>query len=82
MHSVHVTANARAMGSRQSEAVNTNANVLRQAAKTWASSGTGVGSSQIYLGESGIPTYGEGLAFFGGKETRPINTAFHPRIHA
>ncbi|MFU1907807.1 hypothetical protein ACLRAJ_17690, partial [Bordetella avium] len=68
--------------SRQAEAVNTAGNTLRQAAKTWASTGAGVGSSQIYVGESSIPTYGEGLAFFGGKETRPVNAAYSPRIHA
>lgn len=76
------TANARTLGSRQAEAVNTAGNTLRQAAKTWASTGAGVGSSQIYVGESSIPTYGEGLAFFGGKETRPVNAAYRPRIHA
>lgn len=80
-HDVRLTANARAMGSVQTESVNTNGNPFRLSNQTWAATGGGIGSAQIYAGVSNS-SYGSGATYLGGRETRPMNTAYHPRIHA
>jgi hypothetical protein len=73
------TANARALGSRQRDAFRSHTH------NEVFTSGTGGGYTLVNFGSvtastlsvSNIPT---GAA--GGAETRPLNAAFHPRIHA
>lgn len=74
------TANARAIGSRQNEAINeASLTVLVERDAYGVTSGNGrtvYQSSSTPLQATGV------IKANGGKETRPKNTAYHPRIHA
>ena len=74
------TANARAIGSRQNEAINeASLTLLVERDAYGVTSGNGrtvYQSSSAALQATGV------IKANGGKETRPKNTAFHPRIHA
>ena len=54
--------------------------MIRSASVTWAGGGSTIGVSQLYYGGNSA-VYGTGSTLGGGVETRPINTAFAPRIH-
>lgn len=79
MLDVCLTANARALGSRQREAINEAAlEILVERDAYGAASGNGRPVFQSTLTSfraAGVIKAG------GGKETRPHNTAYHPRIH-
>lgn len=69
------TANARALGSRQVDQFRSHTHNIR-----YSNNATPSGANQAVLdggGASGVNTLGA-----GGAETRPVNAAFHPRIHA
>lgn len=79
MHDVTLTANARALASRQAGALQAHRHqlfgYLMSANPTGGglfglNTGAGSGASSTYIGEA------------GGPETRPQNAAYHPRIHA
>ncbi len=80
MLDVCLTANARALGGRQREAINEAAlEILVERDAYGASSGNGrpvFQSTLTSLRAAGVIKAG------GGKETRPVNTSYHPRIHA
>ncbi|MFY3055325.1 phage tail protein, partial [Achromobacter xylosoxidans] len=71
------TANARAMGSRQAGDFSSHVHTLPGG--TWD---TFSGSSAMSSGGTSGTVIGRGTTAAGGKETRPMNVAFHPRIHA
>lgn len=78
MSDVRLTANARALGSRQAAQV-------RVKSKTWRIIGTDSDSTAYALpgGTSqGISQMDSLLPDAGTAETRPRNVAYHPRIHA
>ncbi|AOB29905.1 hypothetical protein AKI39_03175 [Bordetella sp. H567] len=69
------TANARALGSRQTAQLQSHAHNLRYSNTAAAS-----GANQSVLDGGGALTYTTLVT--GGTETRPVNAAYHPRIHA
>lgn len=79
MLDVRLTANARALASRQAGALQAHRHLLygylMSANPTGGglfglNTGSGSGTSSTYIGDT------------GGQETRPVNTAYCPRIHA
>lgn len=73
MLDVRLTANARALASRQADAFRSHAHTYNGTTLIAAGAGSGV---NIYGNYSGNTTA------TGGSETRPENVAYHPRIHA
>jgi hypothetical protein len=71
------TANARAMGTRQNDELRTHSHSARQ-----ASSSATIGTQLYFARDAGEVTTSSLVLPFGGKETRPFNTAYRPRIHA
>lgn len=73
------TANARALGGKQAGDFASHAHALPNG--TWD---TFSGLSNLVSSGSGSSGYviGRGTTATGGKETRPVNVAYHPRIHA
>lgn len=83
MLDVPFTANARALASRQAGAVERHRHYASNS-NLWGPVGTASGGAvAIYsLGsQSGFET-GDGSAQGLKSETRPMNAAYHPRIHA
>lgn len=77
MPDVRLTANARALASRQAQAVQQHAHGIGfRISPNRVDTVTGE-KAWALLDGSGMTTAGA-----GGAETRPINTAYHPRIHA
>ncbi|MFY2033747.1 hypothetical protein ACOTDT_16540 [Achromobacter xylosoxidans] len=79
MLEVLFTANARAMGGRQVDQFKSHAHIEAFSSGT-GSSYTAVtfgGQTAAVISQSNIPT-----SNVGGTETRPVNVAYHPRIHA
>lgn len=74
MYDVRLTANARALASRQVQQVQSHQH---------GSLSIGFGNGSLGPGETSYALYGAGGAtgFAGGTETRPMNVAYHPRIH-
>jgi len=73
------TANARALGGRQVDQFKSHAHIEAFSSGT-GSSYTAVtfgGQTAAVISQSNIPTSNA-----GGTETRPVNVAYHPRIHA
>ncbi|WP_051658872.1 hypothetical protein [Bordetella bronchiseptica] len=74
------TANARTMGTRQAGALQAHRHnqlpgeFYLVSRTSGGSNGLGTGSQQFFNRQDGVDA--------GGAETRPLNTAFHPRIHA
>ncbi|KIV62406.1 hypothetical protein SZ54_4002 [Rhizobium sp. UR51a] len=78
MHDVCLTANARALGSRQAAQV-------RVKSTTWRIIGADSDSAIYSIGQGitqGISQMNSLLPDAGTAETRPRNVAYHPRIHA
>ncbi|CUI71933.1 phage tail protein [Achromobacter xylosoxidans] len=71
------TANARPLGSRQQDAFREHSHPL--SVNREQVSGGGSGSAGLLLASLGG---GGGTSPAGGRETRPANVAYHPRIHA
>lgn len=67
------TANARALGSAQID-------MFKAHSHTIPNQGAGAGTASLTNGNGDSNTYPTGTR--GGAETRPVNTAYHPRIHA
>ena len=88
--SVHVTANARTLGSRQAQGVQS------LPVRVYAGAGSGQVAAlsrtplvqaglaaAVYHGDVFDPTLMTGRGSVGtGVDTRPVNSAYHPRIHA
>lgn len=70
---VRLTANARAMGSAQID-------MFKAHSHTIPNQGSGATSASLTNGSGDSNTYPTGTR--GGAETRPVNTAYHARIHA
>lgn len=79
MSDVRLTANARPMASRQAGDFASHTHTLING--TWD---TFSGLSNLVSNGVGSSGYvvGRGTTAAGGKETRPVNVAFYPRIHA
>lgn len=78
MHDVRLTANARALASRQVAQV-------RVKNKGWRIMGTDSDSRAYSIGSGDTQGFSQMDSLFpdaGTAETRPRNTAYHPRIHA
>lgn len=75
MLDVRLTANARALGSRQAAQIQSHAHSLR-----YSNTAGAVGGNQSVLDGGGALIYS--TLGSGGAETRPMNVAYHPRIHA
>lgn len=74
MRDVRLTANARALATRQAQQVQSHLHT---------SLAVGVGDGSLGPGQSSYALYGSGTTgLSGGTETRPVNTAYLPRIHA
>lgn len=91
MHSVTLTANARLMGSRQTDGLrgHDHGTTVQRSRGAVGSSMPVVnnGNNQLPFNANGADTYyvitvGASTLAAGGVETRPVNTAYHPRIHA
>lgn len=67
------TANARALGSAQID-------MFKAHSHTIPNQGAGAATASLTNGNGDSNTYPTGTR--GGAETRPVNTAYHPRIHA
>lgn len=67
------TANARALGSVQID-------MFKAHSHTIPNQGAGAATASLTNGNGDSNTYPTGTR--GGAETRPVNTAYHPRIHA
>jgi hypothetical protein len=72
-------ANPRAIGSWQSDSVDTDGILMREAASVWAAQGGYAGAALMYLGAV-TPAYGSNRSIFGGVETRSQNSAVAPLI--
>lgn len=73
MPDVRLTANARTLATRQAQQVQSHLHT---------SLAVGVGEGSLGLGQSSYALYGSGTTgLSGGPETRPMNIAYHPRIH-
>ena len=75
MLDVPLTANARAMGSRQSDSIRSPYNIGRLLSNSYAwapGSNNGAGMLLANAGMDGV---------LAGPENRPTNTAYHPRFH-
>lgn len=77
---VRATANARAMGSRQADQVGPLAFLLDSSAAQ-QTSGPGWYMPAGTSNKAGLLRPGQ-VSANTGSETRPMNTAYHPRIHA
>ncbi|WP_238892123.1 hypothetical protein [Achromobacter insuavis] len=69
---VRLTANARALGSAQID-------MFKAHSHTIPNQGAGATTASLTNGNGDSNTYPTGTS--GGAETRPVNTAYHPRIH-
>lgn len=78
MFDVLFTANARALASRQAGGIQSHSH--GQNAATLDRSGNANAAGGTVLA---VRNLGEGLTTLaaGGSETRPLNTAYHPRLH-
>lgn len=78
MSDVSFTANARVLASRQAGAIQSHAH--GQNAATLDRSGNANAAGGTVLA---VRNLGEGLTTLatGGNETRPLNIAYHPRLH-
>lgn len=74
---VRATANARVLASRQAGDFASHAHTIPN--ETWDAFS---GSSAMGVGGRSGTVIGRGTSTSGGKETRPVNVAFLPRIHA
>lgn len=74
---VRATANARALGSRQADQLRSHAHGLPNLPSLNGSGSSWKSADVPYNGTAAQTT-----ASAGGNETRPVNTAYHPRIHA
>ena len=72
---VRLTANARTLASRQAPQIQSHAHNLR-----YSNTAGAVGGNQSVLDGGGALTYS--TLTTGGTETRPVNAAYHPRVHA
>jgi len=78
MHSVTFTANARLLGSRQVGATQDHSHLLPAERNIQGAGGAVSRNADNYgaISTGGMSTGG------GFTETRPVNAAYHPRIHA
>ena len=77
MPDVRLTANARALATRQAQQVQSHSHALPNVPSL---NGSGASWKSADVPYNGLST--QATASSGGAETRPINTAYHPRIHA
>lgn len=77
MRDVILTANARALASRQAAAIESHSHALPNVPSL---NGSGASWKSADVPYNGLST--QATAAAGGAETRPRNVAFHPRIHA
>lgn len=77
MLDVRLTANARVLGSRQADQLRSHAHGLPNLPSLNGSGSSWKSADVPYNG-----TATQATASAGGTETRPTNTAYHPRIHA
>jgi hypothetical protein len=73
------TANARLLGSRQIDAFRSHSHGLTAGPNNLQTSATPNAND---VGRSGVTETGGSTQISGGTETRPLNTAYPPRIHA
>ncbi|MFY2675551.1 phage tail protein, partial [Achromobacter xylosoxidans] len=78
------TANARAMGTRQADTFRRHSHRFQTSTVTGASIGEGLAVHRNMMSATNIVWNNAGSTIddSGGNETRPLNTAYHPRIHA
>ncbi|MGE8690958.1 MAG: hypothetical protein ACN6PJ_27695 [Achromobacter sp.] len=79
MLDVPFTANARALGGRQLDQIKSHRHALNGYLMASPASGGGLFGLNTGVNSVQATTY---IEQFGGAETRPVNTAYHPRIHA
>ena len=79
MPSDRVTANARTLASRQAGALQSHRHLLLGYLMSANPAGGGVFGLNTGAGSGSSATY---IGDTGGQETRPVNTSYHPRIHA
>ncbi|MFY1849012.1 hypothetical protein [Achromobacter dolens] len=77
MFEVPFTANVRALASRQAQQLQSHSHALPNVPSL---NGSGASWKSADVPYNGLST--QATASAGGAETRPINTAYHPRIHA
>lgn len=77
MRSVRLTANARALGSSQADGLKDHTHLLGGAAQI-----DGAGGALSRKADNVGNTFTGGIVSGARAETRPVNTAYHPRIHA
>lgn len=77
MRDASFTANARALGSRQADAIKEHAHGITGAAQI-----DGAGGAVSRKADNVGTTSTAGIVGGGRTETRPNNLAYHPRIHA
>lgn len=84
MPSVHVTANARTLGSRQADANKSHFHLPSTGGNFVINKIPAIGGyANIAVDPNGwVQSNGGSTAASGGAEGRPVNTAYHPRIHA
>ena len=76
MPDVRFTANARVLGSRQGDAVRAPYNIGRLLGNSYAWAAGSSNGAGMLLANAGM----DGV--LAGPENRPMNAAYHPRIHA
>ena len=76
MRSVTFTANARTLGTRQGDSVRSPYNIGRLLGNSYAWAAGSANGAGMLLANAGM----DGV--LAGPENRPLNVAYHPRIHA